>query len=340
MNPFCLLYPFQAVGKSHQALRLCHLVLMLAGAILLTGCGDEPQQSWQLTEKGGLASARMDSRGEHVVVGSVWHGGSLWRLSDGARMYDWNHTDGESSVFVATAFSADGNKVATAERHAVAVWDRSTGRPGGFWKTEAGVRSLAMSGDGRWLLVGLFDGAAMLVDVQIGLPAGRIWHPDVINAVAIDRDGRIIVTGSDDGAVRVWNLEDGSERLAWQYPAAVSSIALSADGRFVYTARVHGKGEVRDMATGRVISEIGHDRTSMVASRFSGDGNRLLTATPSGRIILWDVNSGEQLAQWVARRSVMVRPTSMVTLDVALDETRRRVLAVFSDGSMRAWSMP
>ncbi len=338
MSCWCL----RALPGSFKMLRpaaVFRIPMVLICALLLAACGDQPAQSWKLTEKGGLVSARFSATADHVVIGSMWHGGSVWRLSDGARLYDWNHSDEGHSVFVATAFSPDGRTVATAERNTVATWDMTTGRPVGFWTTEAGVRSIAMSGDGNWLIVGLYDGVAMLLDLRVGLPAGRIQHRYVINVVAIDQTGRSIVTGSDDGAVRVWNLEDGSERFAWQYDSAVSSVALSPDGRYIYTARAHGKGEVRDMSNGRVISEIGHERTSMVASRFSSDGNRLLTATPAGHIYLWDVTSGESFAQWVAPRSVLARPTSMVALDVALDERNGRVLGVFSDGSMMAWPM-
>lgn len=314
-------------------------VLAVVALVALAACSDAPSQTWQVAERGGLITASIDTEGGRVLAGSVAHGGSLWRLSDGARLYDWNHEEDAHSVLVAAAFSPDGGLAATAERNGIVAWRTDNGQPAGFWRTEAGVRSLALSGDGRWLLAGLFDGVAMLVDLRVGQPAGRIQHRFVVNTVALDGAGRLAVTGSDDGAVQVWNIEDGTERLAWRYPSGVSTVAISPDSRLVYAGRQHGKGEIRDIDGGRVVSQIGHDRGTIVAARFSADGRRLLTGLPAGRLILWDVNSGTQLRQWVAPRAAIWYPTALVPLDVAFDERGGRVLGVFSDGSVMAWPL-
>ena len=329
--------------KFRGVLPLRRRVLMLMpvwlAALLLFGCSDAPSQGWQIAERGGLMSASLDGEAGRVLAGSVGHGGSLWRLSDGARLYDWNHVDDDHSLLVATAFSPDGSLAATAERNSIAVWRTDTGQALGMWRTEAGVRSLALSGDGRWLLAGLFDGVAMLIDLRLRQPAGRIQHRFVVNTVALDGAGRLAVTGSDDGAVQVWNIADGSERLAWRYPSGVSTVALSADGRLVYAGRQHGKGEIRDVDSGQVLSQIGHDRSTIVSARFSADGRRLLTGLPAGELILWDVASGAQLARWQAPRGQLWYPTARVPLDVALDERSGRVVAVFSDGAVLAWPL-
>ncbi len=313
--------------------------LAVGSLVALAACADAPSQTWQVAEKGGLMTASIDADGGRVLAGAVAHGGSLWRLSDGARLFDWNHGEGAHSVLVAGAFSPDGSLAATAERNGIVAWRTDNGESAGFWRTEAGVRSLALSGDGRWLLAGLFDGVAMLIDLRVGQPAGRIQHRFVVNAVALDGAGRLAVTGSDDGAVQVWSIEDGSERLAWRYPSGVSTVTLSPDSRLVYAGRQHGKGEIRDIDSGRQISQIGHDRGTVVAARFSSDGRRLLTGLPAGRLILWDVQSGAQLRQWVAPRSAIWYPTALVPLDVAFDERGGRVLGVFSDGSVMAWPL-
>jgi WD40 repeat protein len=322
-------------GRLMQKRWLVGLLFVLAA---LAGCGDPPAQSWQLTEKGGLIAASLDANAEHVVLGTVMHGGSLWRLSDEARLHDWNHSEENFSLFVATAITADGRLAATAERNSIAAWEVETGRPGGIWKTEGGVRKLALSANGRWLMAGLFDGVATLVDLQQGRSIGRIRHGHVLNAVVLDDEGETAVTGSDDGKVQVWNLADATELHAWEYPSAITAMALAPDGVRLFIARAHGKGEIRDLNSGRILGEIGMDRTTVVSARFSADGRRLLTGLPAGRLILWDVRSGAQLAEWNAPDSDWIRPTIRVPLDVAFDEAGRRVVGVFSDGSVLAWS--
>ena len=321
-----------------QTMQGSWLAGVLLAVLVLAGCGDRPAQSWQLTEQGGLISASLDADAEHVVVGTVMHGGSLWRLSDEARLHDWNHSEENFSLFVATAITADGRLAATAERNSIAAWEVETGRPVGIWKTEGGVRKLALSANGRWLMAGLFDGVASLVDLQQGRSIGRIRHGHVLNAVVIDDAGEFAVTGSDDGKVQVWDLADATELHAWEYPSAVTAMALAPDGVRIFIARAHGKGEIRDLNSGRVLAEIGLDRTTIVSARFSADGRRLLTGLPAGRLILWDVRSGTQLAEWNAPDNDWIRPTIRMPLDVAFDEAGRRVVGVFSDGSVMAWS--
>lgn len=324
-----------AMGQTRHHGRRLGLILLV---LTLLGCGDPPAQSWQLTEQGGLISASLDASGEHVAVGSVMHGGALWRLSDGARLHDWNHSEENFSLFVATAITADGRLAANAERNSIAAWEVESGRPLGIWKTEGGVRKLALSANGRWLLAGLFDGVGSLVDLQQGRSIGRIRHGHVLNALLLDDEGKIAVTGSDDGQVIVWNLEDASELHRWTYPSAITALALTPDGNGVFIARAHGKGELRELNRGRIVGRFGHDRSTLVSARFSADGRHLLTGLPAGLLILWDVASGSKLAEWKTPDTNPTRPTVRVPLDVAFNEADRRVLGVFSDGSVMAWT--
>ena len=84
-----------------------------------------------------------------MLVGSVRHGGSLWRLSDGQRLYDWNHQAEGLSVLSATALAANGRFAATAEGRQLTLWDCGTGQALGSWLLDGAIQSLAVSDDGR-----------------------------------------------------------------------------------------------------------------------------------------------------------------------------------------------
>ncbi|ENO81046.1 WD40 repeat domain-containing protein [Thauera mechernichensis] len=312
--------------------------LLLSLALALAGCSDTPLREWRTTEKGGVFSLSISLDAEHVLVGAVQHGGSLWRTADGARLYDWNHKPDQVSALVATAFSAEGRFAATAERHQLALWDVASGRAIGTWAMEAPVLSIAVSGNGQRLLVGLQDNSALLIDTARDEPLARIRHGNGVQAVAITADGRIGITGADDGMLRAWDLDTGSTLLAHKFASGISTLALSADGSLLFVGRYHGKGMVWNLQRNQAVSAIGHDRTSIVSARFAPDGLTLLAGLPAGRIQEWNVSAGTLVRHWQADAPSAVRSSGLTTTAVAHDLRSRSIIAGFSDGSVRVWS--
>lgn len=315
-----------------QALALATLFAMATAA-----CGDAPSREWRTTETGGVFSLSISNDAEHALVGAVAHGGSLWRLADGARLHDWNHLPDAASALIASAFSPEGRFAATAERHQVALWDVASGRALGTWRTAGPVLSLALSGEGRRLLVGMQDNAALLIDTARSEPLARIRHGNGVSAVALSADGRIGITGADDGALRAWNLDDGSPLLAHHFDSGIATIALSPDESLLFVGRHHGKGAIWDLRRAQPVSEIGHDRTSIVSARFTAGGLTLLTGLPAGRVQEWQVREGRLVKQWQARAPSAVRSSGLTTTAVAHDASSLTIIAGFSDGSIRIW---
>lgn len=105
--------------------------LPLLFALLLAACGDQPAQQWTLATKGAF-SAALSPNGQYATVGAIEHGGSLWRLSDGERLYNWNHTQGTYSMLVASTFSTDSRFVITAEKNAWYCGASSLADPAAF----------------------------------------------------------------------------------------------------------------------------------------------------------------------------------------------------------------
>lgn len=122
-----------------------------------------------------------------------------------------------NQLLVATAISRDGTRALTAgysrlatrnERCPLLLCDVKSGKVirklGGH---KYGVRSLAISNDGRRALSGGEDKIVRLWNIERGEEIRAFsGHEMTVMSVAFSPDGRLAVTGSDDKTVRIWRL--------------------------------------------------------------------------------------------------------------------------------------
>lgn len=304
---------------------------------LACGCS-APEREWQTTIEGAL-SASLSPDGQYALIGSMENGGALWRLQDNALLYNWNHASGGFSRLTASTFSRDSRYALTAEPERFVLWDVNTGQALGFWPSKAGILSLALSNEGRYALIGQDDYSAILIDTRNGSLLQTLNHSDDVNTVAISADGRIGATGSEDGIVKVWNLENGEVTFAYKLGDDVSAVALNDDGSLVFGTLYYGKGKIWRTESGEMVSEIGHNRTTITCARFSDDNKSLLTGFTTRRLVLWDVNSGDSLQNWRADPPLFWRPSGLVVEDVAFASDGDSVLNTFSNGSIYQWAL-
>lgn len=315
-----------------------HLITTALLTVLLTGCGDTPQKEWSLTAQGAYTIA-LSTDGSYAVVGSILHGGSLWRLKDGERLYNWNHAKGDMSEIVAAAISPDNTFAATAERRRMVMWQIADGRPAGFWEIRGGALDVDLSENGRFALVGQENYNALYIDTASGSILARLAHSGDVNTVAISANGRIGVTGSEDGHVRIWDLLNEKELRRYKIGDDVSVVAISGDGRLVFGSLYYGKGTIWDVKSGKAISEIGFPRVTQSAARFSQDGKWLITGDTVRRVMLWQVSNGERIQTWSAKPPNFHPPSGLVISDVALGkQPRSTAYAAFSNGTVKYWN--
>ena len=310
-------------------------LLLIIAALFMHGCGDAPKRELETTAQGAYTAA-LSPDAQYAVVGSIQHGGSLWRLKDGERMYNWNHASGQQSKIIATAFSTDSKFALTAEQKRFVMWEIATGKPAGFWPAEGGILSMALSDSGRYAIIGQADYTALYLDLATGSHLSTLNHSGRINTVAISADGLVGVTGGEDGIVRVWDLPAGKETFAYQLGDDVSAVAISADGELVFGSLYYGKGKIWKAKTGQEVSEVGHFRTTITSAKFSPNKQKLLTGFTARRVVMWDVNSGKSEKQWRAKSPLFWRPSGLVVSDVAFAGNTNAV-NVFSNGLVYWW---
>jgi hypothetical protein len=88
----------------------------------------------------------------------------------------------------------------------------------------------------------------------------------------------------------------GSARL--RHPAAVEALSYSPDGKFIASScpgHRHKSIRLWNAATGQLVRELGEGRHGAVCLAFSPN-SRILAGGEGGRAVLWDVESGKEIA--------------------------------------------
>lgn len=301
---------------------LAHSVIIFS-VFLLTACDDAkaPQLTEELARQ-GVYSMRFSPSANHIMVGSIHHGGSYWSLAPAERRYDWNHQAEGYSNILNSAFSPDGQFVATADHRTIVLWQQDSGEAIWFWNAPGDIEDIALTANGQLALLAMRDYTATLFDIKNGGIRQRLAHDGVVYDVSLSDDGVMAATGSDDSLARSWNLNNGKLLHTFEHNNQVRTAQLSADGRLLFTSAYGESGKIWDARSGKLLGEIAQVRGHYSAARFINDGSQLLTGNSSGKVELWDVASGERRQAWRAEPRDRWGSNNVLVEDVAYNGGR------------------
>lgn len=155
-------------------------------------------------------------------------------------------SDGINGRMSCAAFSSDGEKIVSvrSDDGEVIVWDTNTATISGSYKDADGcVDSVAISPDGKHIVLGFTNGGISLMEAQTGMVSGYFsGHKDVVQSLAFSPDGKWMASASSDMTVRVWNVEtrDLFCPPLTGHLGAVVLVFFSPDGRRILS---HGDDE-------------------------------------------------------------------------------------------------
>lgn len=176
-------------------------------------------------------------------------------------------------------------------------WDLGSDAPRILAETAAAINSLAVSPDGRTVVLATDQHDLHVLDADSGEQVRLLkGHDAYVTAVAFLRDGKTVLSGGQDRTLRLWDVTDGKLLHTFQGHAdQVSAVAVSPDGKTIASGSWDGTVRLWEGKVGgkEVHCLPGHG-VDVQGVAFSADGASLASVGLDGTLRLWDVASGKE----------------------------------------------
>ncbi|QWL66995.1 WD40 repeat domain-containing protein [Aeromonas jandaei] len=316
-------------------------IYLLGLCLMLTGCEQSARPDRQLSlANSGLLAADLASDGKQAIVSSLGQGVVVWDLEQNRQRWRWKQSDSPDDLVSIVRFAQGDSHAVTATATTFAIWRLQNGQSQGYYSLpESRLRDIALSADGRNVLIGREDGKAEWVDTQTGRRLQFLGHTEQINTVDLSANGRYALTGGNDYSAYLWDTRSGQVVWRFNHGGRVVMARLEPNGRYAFTAD-SSRGNIWDLKTGKEVSQLqfGHRFEVYTSARFANDGKWLITGAPSRQLSLWQVSDGALLQSWLVSPHPKVKPPSAVVYGVALRDNSHLVSAS-SSGLAEIWTI-
>ncbi|SMF12266.1 hypothetical protein SAMN02745866_00767 [Alteromonadaceae bacterium Bs31] len=307
--------------------------------LLLQACmqAEQPAHSLEVAVK-GMHSGALSEHGELAVIGSINHGGSLWRIQSEERLFNWNHRKGEFSTIVAADFSSDGRWALTADPAALVLWNTQSGEGTRYWNAPGEILDAELGPGANTALLGLSDHSAVLFDIQKGGIKQTLRHGNRVRSVDMTEDGRLALTGSEDYTATSWDLNSGKMIASLKHEDEVQLVKLAKDASIALSVSKYDKALLWEPRSGNIIGEVPlkaeHLKRglSFTSAAFNKDNSYLLTGRPDQVVQLWKIPELYEVQRWRLPKRDKWKPTSASVIALSHSSDPNIFFALASNG--------
>lgn len=237
----------------------------------------------------------------------------LWDAKTGQECF--REFTGHQAGVQAVAISPDGSRVASAGEN-IRLWDLKTSKQ--LREIPGPTIALAFAPDGK-SLAAAGGRSIRLLDVVSGKEINKFAGRRLVRAVAYSPSGKLLASGDEQGVISLWEVEAGKEIKQVDLQSLVESLSLafSPDGKWLACAgawnqlgtanlvlnlqgRVMVKGRdgylalMWDTENLKERRRFGGLRDNVKAVAFSPDSKTLAGSSRDGRLMLWDIQTGDE----------------------------------------------
>lgn len=320
-------------------LRLPQILICSLLPLVLIACSKAPKPASSLEVAAvGMHSGALSDDGSYALVGSINHGGSLWRTKSDERVFNWNHKSGEYSTIIAADFSHNNQWALSATAFDLVLWNTQSGQGERFWSTPGEILDAELGPNARFALLGLSDHTAVIFDIRRGGVLQTLPHENRVRSVDLSNAGTLALTGSEDYSVSLWNTQTGKKIRSLQHEDDVQLVKLSPDGSLALSVSKYDKAIIWQTDDGKVLGELplGKEKIKrglrLSCAKFSQDNTRLLTGRADEEVQLWDVQSQRQIKHWQLPKRDAWKPTGAAVIDLSFSQHGDTFYALASNG--------
>ncbi|HEX5442400.1 MAG TPA: c-type cytochrome domain-containing protein [Pirellulales bacterium] len=239
------------------------------------------------------------------------------------------------------AFNHSGDLLASGGFRAVKLWRRPNSKLLPEIAVAEAPTSLATSPDGCLLAAGLPRGAIEVHDLAGEQPMRSLTgHEGAVSGLAFAPDGATLYSVAADKTLRAWNAADGAQRGKLSLPAEPRRLATVNAGAQLATAdadfaiRLWNVAEVKPDAAAappapmRELKAHYKPITALVAVPPTGE--RLLSASEDGPMLLWNAATGEPIRRFSHEAPIAA---------AAVSPDGRRAVSAGVNGVARLWNL-
>jgi WD40 repeat protein/serine/threonine protein kinase len=163
--------------------------------------------------------------------------------------------------------------------------------------TQAGIRTIAVSQDGRYAAAGSANGDILVWAMQTpaALPVILRGHEGAVNSIDFSPDGKTLASGGADTTIRLWDVA-GQAQLGEPlrgHEDAVWDVVFSPDGDLVISGSEDSTLRMWEVATRESRGGARRGHTDPVyAVAFSPDGRTFASGSEDGTVRVWDTRTG------------------------------------------------
>ena len=286
--------------------------------------------------KSAIWAVAFSPDGKRVATASLDQTGRLWDGRTGQSLAVLRgHTDKVCQVL----FNPNGTRVVTVSCDAtLRLWNAQTGDLIGVLRVpgEGFDYVPAFTPDGSRLVSGCADGAVRIWDMRLVEQNGILrGHESYVYDVAFSPNGEQVASAAWDGTARLWDATTGRQTgLLKHETGIINSVAYSRDGRRVATVERERGVTLWDVASQKAVRTWRFPAGYWAAdprAALNPAGTLLAAGCVEGPVRLWDVPSGQEIAQ--------LKGHEKCSTDVAFHPDGHLLATGGEDGTVRLWDV-
>ena len=241
---------------------------------------DAAMPRWEVRAHSGAVRALAEAAEGVLVSGGADGAVHTWSAADGRKLRTLRHRGAPVRALaargttLAVACDSPGVTLYTTDGRKLAVLGAGAGR----------ARALAISPDGRLLVVGGEDGKLRIYELAARALVRTIEaHEQWINALAISPDGRLVASAAFDKRSRVFELQSGRRLHSFRgHSRRVSWLAFDPSGPRLASASLDRTVVLWDLSAGKLLGRYGQHRFQVGYVGFGPAGRFLISASTDG----------------------------------------------------------